>query len=1723
MNLKLKKIYTPLIFFIIIIETTGIDSDESSPDENPRPGTRGRIIKSYSGARPEPIICTGEGFVKDPHNCAMFYRCMKSGNNKYTIFRFQCGPGTIYDPDHEVCNHPQSTTRSECIGISPPFIHTTHINDIQDSMYNEIPSPMVSSKQIQPSNTLQKTSIMNVKQTPPSNAINSTTKLYILSTTASPYPWASSINLINVDRNLHKTTVKPLSTETKISQSISRDNICTSDGFMGDNENCRKFYRCVVNQKGGFTRYEFMCSETTVWDEVNQICNHVWAVKKSRCSLYNEKVTDSNMQFTTEKLHTPEKNTMELHIKENTKDNTVHTIQEQLQIGYGTKVTQSQTQIGNGFVEQNQTQINYGDRLNQNENKGSKQNQTQISHGSAVSQSQIQINYGNTGVQTQLQIDHSKEASQNQIQISETSTRKSSTTIFQLENQEEHKADSTDCTEDGFIGDSNDCQKFYRCVNNGQGGFKKFGFNCADGTAWDSSIKSCNHIWAVKECNLHGPVESSQHTVTTIYKTTQSYHTTMSTEHTTPQSIADNEDSNSSGYGNSMPESMQTPPSSTTITTLIDSNGTKCVSDGFIGDSNDCKIFYRCVEDGNGGFTKHIFKCGEGTLWDPEIKACNHAWAVAKCNGNISSDINKLESTTKNTKTSTPIYIQSTTSAHFPTISSDEHEFDVNNLPGYGQSNNEIQTTTTTTSSKRPPIWGQLDNICKSSGFTGDKYDCKKFYRCVDNGHGGFSYYEYTCSTGTVWDNRINACGSSDCKRFYRCVDDGNGSYIRYEFLCGEGTLWDQELKSCNHAWAVTKCGSNSESLPINNDLNHKIPPNANADSQISSTTSAFPTSSETTEQETTSELCVSSGYFGDIKHCEKFYRCVDNGKGSFIRHEYVCGEGTVWDQSLEACNHRSAVKECDFTKNTTTNVPSEGTIEYSVTFTTSLKYEDSPVTQNVLAVLLSKNDSSVICTKEGFIADPKNCKSFYRCVNDGRGGLTKYQYSCGEGTYWNQEILSCDHDTGEADCNSQTTTKPMANEHHPQTTENYAPSSSEYLLGDKLNYDNDSSAIEPPPNSAGACLSEGYYPNEKDCRRFYQCVDNGKGAYTKYDHICGEGTAWDPNTQICTHIDQVSSCKESVTHDADNTQTTESSGSTTQGLTSSTTSMTTSSSPDSNLHTMDVCASEGYFGNTQDCKKFYRCVNDGKGGYTKYDFICAEGTIWDKDIPTCNHPKNVANPSCNQNTTTSNSTTNTSESNEGQNEASKVPGNSSVNCTKAGFYPDPNNCKKFYRCVDWDGNETKFSIFHFECGEGTIWDPAVDTCNHEDSVYPPRNCSGSQASVTEETTTTEKESTTKSSTQATSQSLTESTTQSTTTSTSEPTNQITTESATTESAAQTTTERSEESTTEQSGKSTTDRSGEGSTEQPPESTTERLGESTTEQSQETTTEQLGENTTKESVESTTEQLKESTTEKLGESTTEKLGENTTEKSVESTSEPSGESTTEQSTESTTKESIENTTTEGSGTVQTTTEQQETTESGTDYSTQKPAESDCPKIEDDQNLFVCPSSFRRHPKYCNLFYQCDENEDSHELKIAVFACPNNTIYDENKTKCVNESKAEKTCDGEISQKRRVKRKERIGNILNDPLVVSEKSLGCSNTGYFAFEKEGDCSQGFLKCTSTKSNKLRGLVYQCPESYIFWNVSKRCEPLYKVSDCKRSLVNDWSSRREIPIEIQNVAW
>lgn len=51
-----------------------------------------------------------------------------------------------------------------------------------------------------------------------------------------------------------------------------------------------------------------------------------------------------------------------------------------------------------------------------------------------------------------------------------------------------------------------------------------------------------------------------------------------------------------------------------------------------------------------------------------------------------------------------------------------------------------------------------------------------------------------------------------------------------------------------------------------------------------------------------------------------------------------------------------------------------------------------------------------------------------------------------------------------------------------------------------------------------------------------------------------------------------------------------------------------------------------------------------------------------------------------------------------------------SYKCQEEGFYGDPTDCTKFYRCVDFggDGKTPNFILFPFSCGPGTVYDEAL-------------------------------------------------------------------------------------------------------------------------------------------------------------------------------------------------------------------------------------------------------------------------------------------------------------------------------------------------------------------------------------------------------------------------------
>lgn len=118
----------------------------------------------------------------------------------------------------------------------------------------------------------------------------------------------------------------------------------------------------------------------------------------------------------------------------------------------------------------------------------------------------------------------------------------------------------------------------------------------------------------------------------------------------------------------------------------------------------------------------------------------------------------------------------------------------------------------------------------------------------------------------------------------------------------------------------------------------------------------------------------------------------------------------------------------------------------------------------------------------------------------------------------------------------------------------------------------------------------------------------------------------------------QQSSSQQTTTQQSSSQQTTTQQGTSTD---QSSTEQSSSSQPPPND---GVCREEGFIGDDKDCHKFYRCVDNGKGGLTRYEFSCAEGTAWSTELTTCDYEENV-NCSSSGNTTQAPPPCNTTES----------------------------------------------------------------------------------------------------------------------------------------------------------------------------------------------------------------------------------------------------------------------------------------------------------------------------------------------------------------------------------------------------------------------------------------------------------------------------------------------
>merc|ERR1712001_345733 len=187
-------------------------------------------------------------------------------------------------------------------------------------------------------------------------------------------------------------------------------------------------------------------------------------------------------------------------------------------------------------------------------------------------------------------------------------------------------------------------------------------------------------------------------------------------------------------------------------------------------------------------------------------------------------------------------------------------------------------------------------------------------------------------------------------------------------------------------------------------------------------------------------------------------------------------------------------------------------------------------------------------------------------------------------------------------------------------------------------------------------------------------------------------------------------------------------------------------------------CSEVGFFRNEDDCTAFHRCVDFYNiGRFTKFDFVCPEGLVFDETLSVCNWPWSSA-PCENteeeattdgeevvpeevepeevvpeeEETTTpseedveivgeeideSESEEETEEDASGEEEDNNliiIP-SFDYQCTDEGLYPHESNCAKFWLCKESGGNLDPAELYR--CPDGFLFDESIFRCQKEEGV----------------------------------------------------------------------------------------------------------------------------------------------------------------------------------------------------------------------------------------------------------------------------------------------------------------------------------------------------------------------------------------------------------------------
>ncbi|XP_067143056.1 dentin sialophosphoprotein-like isoform X2 [Centruroides vittatus] len=899
------------------------------------------------------------------------------------------------------------------------------------------------------------------------------------------------------------------------------------------------------------------------------------------------------------------------------------------------------------------------------------------------------------------------------------------------------------CKKSGFFRDPDDCRKFYRCVSYSESGkkFHIYNFKCPKSLVFDERLSTCN--WPSKNisCNINiGDDDEDKEMPKEIVKITKRPLLPKST---------------------SSPKEEETYP---------------CVKEGFFRHPENCSRFFRCIKRGK-HFKSYSFSCQNNLVFDERISSCNWPEKSPACfdnfvviskppkhiitNPNLFHDQKRAERHPRSLslRESPPI---------FPYLSAVYYENSQRSMKGIFVAKHGSDS----------------DLKCEKEGIFKHPKFCHEFYVCsdFDNTKTNYKIFEFVCPNDMVYDEELDDCveppPDSPCSHHKeKCKHDGSetddttdsGSDNEKDTTDSSEDK-DKNTKSPDDSDLATDSPKDDESSekPTKEDESSKQP---SKDDDSSSS-----------KNETAPIKCKKSGFFRHPDDCNRFYRCVDynNDSKSFVIYEFRCGENLVFDEVNSVCNWPSAVPECSSgsgkpsskddsntsdgdTTNDGTGEQTEKTPGTSEEENTSESSKDTPGSEGDNTSESSESTSSGDNTSESSENTPSG-----EGDNTSESEVTKDpDDDCEDKETTTEDSGKNADDKSNDDEDNNNTSTPKAGEETETTTETDDENTP------KMDESTDKSKSDNNDTDAAECKKSGYFRNPKNCSKFYRCVDHsGDGkAFKIYHFDCPSGLVFDEVLSVCNWPDQAQPPCKGNTTDSDNDDPSDGKDEPTGGKDEpvdgkdepadgkdepsdgkdepSDGKDKPSDGKDDSSDGKDD-SSDGKDKPSDGKDKPSDGKDDSNGGES------ASKTTIPQDDPDCETSKDentstketdIGDDDKNKETTEKtagestksmdeiNTTENTgmdtstsasekettSDSTDKEPESSGSSNDSdSIECTKAGFFRNPNNCSKFYRCVDYEGNGKSFRIFHFECSKELVFDEKLSVCTWPDQAQPP-------------------------------------------------------------------------------------------------------------------------------------------------------------------------------------------------------------------------------------------------------------------------------------------------------------------------------------------------------------------------------------------------------------------